>query len=104
MSRLLLMITFCCLGYGQVRFLEMDGRSIGYTVQDGFAITEGDIILGPADAVESYRTTRGARPRSISAPGVGNARLWTDATMYYTMESDVPVPNNLKAAIDYWNN
>ena len=93
---------------GQVHTVEIDGRLIAYTINDGFAVTQGDIILGPAEDLENFRVAQARgldapRPRSVYSPGTGNTRLWTDATMYYTMEADVPVPQNLQAAIQYWN-
>ncbi|HTK76932.1 MAG TPA: M12 family metallopeptidase, partial [Gemmataceae bacterium] len=44
-----------------------------------------------------------ARPNSVYFPGAANVRLWPDATMYYTIEADTPVQQNLLGAIDYWN-
>lgn len=91
----------------EIHTVEIDGRLIAYTIEDGFA-TQGDIILGPAAELENYRQAqsrgeRGARPRSVYVPGANNVRLWPNATMYYTMESDTPVQQNLLGAIEYWN-
>src|SRR5215208_1006275 len=93
----------------EVHTIELDGRLVAYTINDGFAVTQGDIILGPADELENFRQAQvrgpgAARPRSDYFPGTANVRIWPDATMYYTIESDDPVPQNLQAAIDYWNN
>jgi Astacin (Peptidase family M12A) len=92
----------------EVFTVEIDGRFVAYTIQDGFAVTQGDIILGRAGEVEGFRQAqvrgeRTVRPQSVYAPGAGNSRLWPGATMYYTMEADVPVQQNLLGAIDYWN-
>src|SRR5689334_20006252 len=88
-----------------IRLLEIDGRTVPYTIENGLAITQGDIIIGRAVDVESYRTkiARGepaARPQSVHIPVPGTVKLWTNATMYYTMEPDVPLQQNLNAAID----
>jgi astacin len=92
----------------EVHVVELDGRLISYTIQAGFAVTQGDIILGRAEEMENFRKAqaggqRAARPRSVYVPGANNARLWPNATIYYTMEADVPVQQNLLSAIDYWN-
>jgi astacin len=93
---------------GDVHVVEIDGRAVSYTVQGEFAVTQGDIILGRASEVENFRRaqSRGeavARPLSVSYPGPGNALLWPNATMYYTIEADAPVQQNLLDAIGYWN-
>ena len=107
------MLVVCAAAAAQasqdVQTVEIDGRLVTYTIADGFAVIEGDIILGRAEDVENFRKgqaagERSARPRSIYSLGTGNVRLWPAATMYYTMEPDVPVQQNLLAAIDYWNN
>jgi uncharacterized protein (TIGR03437 family) len=112
MSRVILWVLLSAAAFGQtpgeVYVVEIDGRTVSYVIEGGFAVTEGDIILGPAEEMENFRQAqargeRGLRPRSVYSPGVGNVRLWTDATMYYTMEPDTPVQGNLLAAIDYWN-
>jgi hypothetical protein len=112
MSRAILWVLLSAAALGQtpgeVYVVELDGRTVPYVIEGGFAVTEGDIILGRAEEMENFRKAqargeRGARPRSVYTPGVGNVRLWTNATMYYTMEPDTPVQSNLLAAIDYWN-
>jgi hypothetical protein len=110
--RYLLTLLFTLTAFAQttqeVYYIEVDGRPISYTIVDGFALTQGDIILGRADEIESYRAAqargdRAPRPRSVYFPGTSNARLWPNATMYYTIEPDTPLQANLRAAIDYWN-
>ena len=93
-----------------IRFVEIDGRVVAYTIQDGLAVTQGDIILGPAANFELGRTANfepslnaEARPRPASIAGT-YARQWTDKTMYYTIDSDTPAQQNLLDAIAYWNN
>jgi hypothetical protein len=92
----------------EVHYVEIDGRLVGYTIEDGFAVTQGDIILGPAAELENFRQAqtrgeRGLRPRSVYVPGANNSRLWPNSTMYYTIEPDTPVQSNLLTAIEYWN-
>lgn len=84
---------------GEVQTVEIGGRTIRYTVQAGYAVSQGDIIVGRADDPQSFRSTR---RRSLQYRGSDSA-LWPDATMYYTMDSDIPVEANVRAAIDYWN-
>jgi uncharacterized protein (TIGR03437 family) len=91
MLRAICLLGFAALGFGQT------GR---YTVEAGYAITQGDIIIGRADQdPQSFRTPS---RRALQYRGADSA-LWPNATMYYIMDADVPVQGNLKAAIDYWN-
>ncbi len=89
--------------------IEIDGRTVSYTIQDGFAITQGDVILGRADELETYRQGR-ARGRNAAVPqsvhvavGASGIQLWPNATMYFTINGDTPVQQNLLDAIAYWN-
>ena len=94
-----------------VQNVAIDGKLVAYTVQDGFAVTQGDIILGRAEDVEGYRVSQTARgagriasPQSIHAIlGGANAKLWPNATIYYTIDPSAPVQQNLLDAIAYWN-
>jgi astacin len=110
--RLLLLLLSSAVAFGQsagaVHVVEIDGRAVAYTIQGEVAVTQGDIIIGRASELENFRRaqSRGekvVRPLSVYYSGLGNAELWPNATMYYTIESDAPVQQNLLDAINYWN-
>ena len=93
----------------EVHIMELDGRTISYVVENGFAVTQGDIILGRADEVETYRAasqrrdfTALARLRPLSIASTGT-KLWPNSTAYYVIDSDIPVMQNILDAIAYWN-
>src|SRR5262249_21347957 len=91
----------------QVRSLTVDGRLIVYEVRDGLAITQGDIILGPADELEAAARCEEqavSRLRRTSIVTPSSSRLWRGATLYYSIDSDMPNPSRLEAAVDHWNN
>jgi uncharacterized protein (TIGR03437 family) len=89
--------------------IEANGKTLGYKLQGGFAIVQGDIILGRAEEIENYRQsyTRSpaiALPQSIHAVfGATGAQLWPNATMYYTIDTGTLVQQNLLDGIAYWN-
>ena len=93
----------------QVQLIEIQGRMVPYVVQDGFAITQGDIILGRSIEIEAYRaasmhkdTAALAKLKPLSIAST-SAKLWPDATSYYVIDSDVAVMQNILDAIAYWN-
>ena len=112
MPRTLLAFLFALSSFAQanspVRRIETNRGTITYTVDGPFAVTEGDIILGPADAVESYRTSRTEEagrlsPRSLTMIPSLSSKLWPDATIYYTIDADVPNQQSILDAIAHWN-
>jgi len=91
-----------------VRHLETGQRTVAYTIDGPFAVTEGDIILGPAELVESYRNgDKGdggkLSSRSLTVIPSSGTRLWPDATIYYTIDPDVPNQASILDAITHWN-
>jgi len=79
------------------------GMPVTYAVVDGWAIIEGDIILGTADALAaSTRTTPGASPDGFTDGYV--SQLWPQSggvyQIPYTIES---AATNLSAALTYVN-
>src|SRR5262249_19538377 len=87
--------------------IQLGERTYHYEIQGGFAITQGDIILGTAVEVEAAAAEQaqgksGAHSSAVLIPA-GNARLWPDATMYYTIDPDVPNQQRLHDAVKHWN-
>lgn len=87
----------------QVQTGYFRGRPVAYTVVDGMAITEGDILLGTAE--EMSRTNAG------SAKIFGNEAIdrndssyaWPDAVLPYAIDSSFPNKQRVLDAIQYWN-
>jgi uncharacterized protein (TIGR03437 family) len=104
-----------CLGalFGQnaPEFKEtvVDGQIINYQVQAGYAIVQGDMIIGTAAEFEAQnRTVRegreGLSPKSLHAIFTRSIpSLWTNGTMYYAIDPAIPNPQRILDAIDYWN-
>ena len=88
--------------------LTTDHGVVSYTIDGTFAVTEGDIILGTVADVERLREAqeqeaRGLQPRSLAIiPGIGG-QLWPDATLYYSIDADVPNQQSILDGIAYWN-
>lgn len=96
------------LSSDDVRTALITGRTFGikavqYTVVDGEAIVEGDISLGPVDAVEA-RTAR-LRQEASQAASVtitGDEFRWPGCRVPFTIDPDLPARNRVTEAIAHW--
>ena len=109
LSALLLASTCFAQIASSIRSVETDRGTLAYTIDGPFAVTEGDIILGPAAEIENYRLARergirAAAPHSLTMiEGASGAGLWPGATIYYTMDADVPNQQFILDGIAHWN-
>ena len=90
-----------------VRSLGLNGRLIRYQVRSGFAVVEGDIILGtaaPAEAARRASTGKSAEPLAVVLNfNTANARMWPNATMAYDIDPAIPNPQRILDGIAHWN-
>src|ERR1039457_3012394 len=67
----------------EVQLLELNGRLIRYQVRGGFAIVEGDLIIGTAEAAEAARrasTAKSPEPQaSVLLFDTANPEKWRRA-------------------------
>ena len=91
----------------EVRSLELNGRLIRYQVRGGFAVVQGDIIIGTAADVEAARrSSTGKSPEplaSILTFNFANPQKWPNATMPYVIDPDIPNPQRILDGIAHWN-
>jgi uncharacterized protein (TIGR03437 family) len=104
---LLFLFLFLSTGFGQsrpdIRAIEVGGRTVRYEVQDGFAVTRGDILLGTAEELEAAaRDPKPGDPRLASAVGT-TTPLWTNGVMYYAIDPGVPNQSRIEQAVEHWN-
>ena len=90
-----------------VRSLELNGRLIRYQVRGGYALVQGDIIIGTAaeaEAARSASTGKLLQPlASVLTFTGGGGRKWPNATMPYVIDSDIPSPQRILDGIAHWN-
>ncbi len=100
-----LALCLACVASGQTpqatHNVEIDGRLVRYTVADGLAVTEGDIILGTADELTAAAKNSAALPRS--AVQYLGTPTWPNATLYYSIAANFPNPQRILDAVDHWN-
>src|ERR1019366_10070606 len=91
----------------EVQSLELNGRLIRYQVRGGFAIVEGDIIIGTAEAAEAARRASNGKssepPASVLLFDTANPQKWPDATMAYDIDPAIPNPQRILDGIAHWN-
>ena len=79
-----------------------NGKRVIYEVVNGMAVVEGDIILGrPAD-LTPRQTNLPIPGRHKLSPVNSPSRLWTDRTVYYAIDEDLPNPERVVDAIQHW--
>jgi len=79
------------------------GRSVQYKVIDGFAVVEGDIILGPADELEERTESTRKIPVERETSVISGAVFrWTNATIPYVIDPALPNAGRVFNAIRHW--
>jgi astacin len=91
----------------EVRSLDLNGRLIRYQVRGGFAVVQGDIIIGTAAEAEAARrssTGKSSEPlASVLTFDTANPRKWPNATMAYVIDADIPSQQRILDGIAHWN-
>ena len=89
--------------------IDVGGRIVTYELRGGVALVDGDIIIGSAEevltAAEQQRQGKPVHPQSavlLFNPSGGTAP-WTDATLYYTIDADVPNQQRILDGVKQWN-
>ena len=97
----------CAQAQPEVRSLEVNGRIVHYEVRGGYAVVEGDIIIGTAaDAEVAAQADSVKSPRPLAVIlnfDTANPRKWPNATMPYVIDSDVPNQQRILDGINQWN-
>ena len=91
----------------EVRTLESNGRLIRYQLRGGFAVVQGDIIIGTAADVEAARRAvnrTSLQPlSSVLLFNTASPQQWPKATMAYVIDPDIPNPQRILDGIAHWN-
>ena len=101
------------LGGGPVKtaFWRVGGRvrSVEYTEVDGYAVTEGCLIIEEAAKVEQAMQQIVANPRILKADNetlgsviVGDQYRWENATMAFEIDEGLPSKERVKKAMAHW--
>jgi len=87
---------------GPVRWAQYRDRVFAYKVEEGLAVAEGDIILGPAAEIERD-SALGLKDASPQAFGITiTAYRWPGGVVPYVLGSGVNTAT-VNAAISHWN-
>jgi hypothetical protein len=89
-------------GYGAGWFgVETAVRKIGYASTRGYAVAEGDILLGRIDELSAMERGEAEPPRSAVKPDM----LWAGGVIPYAFDGSLSAEGlaAAQAAIDHWN-
>ena len=93
-------------GFGEVRQGVFRGRPVFYHVVDGWAVTEGDILLGRADEFEAQARDNRLKPKESgdakSLTRSDEDSRWPDQTIPYAFDPSVFNPQLIRDAIAHW--
>jgi uncharacterized protein (TIGR03437 family) len=102
----MLWLAFCAAMFAQTEIDIRNGvfrdRPVTYRVMNGLAILEDDMILGSPDELEAADAAK-TRP-SRDALIIPDTRFrWTNATIPYRIDADIPNPQRIMDAVAHWN-
>ena len=96
---------------GEILTTTFNGQELSYEVIDGFAVHDGDMVLGEAKAIASVRPL-GKSGRALGQFGIrrrnannGGARLWPDGVVPYVIDSSIPSTQSeqIRRAVAEWS-
>lgn len=92
---LAIVLVTCAWGQADWRVADLNGSQIHYRVIDGEAVWQGDILLGPIST-----STKDGRASSVLS---GQRFRWTNNTIPYVIDADIPSRERIESAISHWN-
>ncbi len=82
-------------------------KPVQYSVVDGMAVVEGDILLGPVEEVERFTAVRKEElrrgefvPQAVAISG--DEYRWPDGEVPYVIDDDLPNKQRVTDAIEHW--
>ena len=92
---------------GEIKSIMIDGQIIKYEVVNGDAIFEGDIVLGPAEAIETLAARRPWMGVTIDRDCFlwwCHDYRWPNGKVRYTINSNLnqTMHNRINNAIQHW--
>jgi astacin len=72
----------------------LSAQPVHYKIVDGFAVTEGDILLAPQNS---------KIPGKEAIGRVGDRFRWPDGVVPYTVDPSLPSPDRITDAVQHWN-
>ncbi|MGY8767468.1 MAG: M12 family metallopeptidase [Pirellulales bacterium] len=100
---------------GYISGHHFQNKPVQYSVVDGLAMFEGCIVLGTVDEMEAKTeeiqrfisdTENSDEPESIFQSsvgvGIGSSLLWSEATLPFTIASNLPNKNRISEAMTEW--
>lgn len=84
-------------------YTSFRGAVVPYEVRDGLALFEGDIVIGPAEQLESAVSTKGTAGERQSMGITNTYYRWTAGVVPYEIDSTLPNQYRITDAIAHWN-
>src|SRR5215208_3668057 len=97
-------LAMCVLAQAEeVKTGHYRGKQVNYTVVDGTAVTEGDILLGTPEELERSHPDNSKSAGNQAIDILGAQYRWTDRVVPYVIDSSVGTQQRILDAIKHWN-
>ena len=90
-------------GGEEVRTSFFQGSVVAHKVKDGWAVAEGDIILGHIDELESVSAGNAKRVAKDAVAYSSSQYRWPNGVVPYVIDAAVVNPSRVTSAIQQWN-
>src|SRR5690349_17284452 len=81
----------------------VNGKHTWLRIVDGYALWQGDIVLGRADDVLARSEAQSSKTNQKQGLITTAVSLWPTTTIPYTIDAAVKNPQNFLDAIQHWN-
>jgi len=79
------------------------GRAVPYEVHNGFAVLEGDMVLGTVDEIQPVTESGKKSARNESVGLTSTAYRWPGGVIPYTIDPTLPNQTRVTDAVAHWN-
>jgi astacin len=90
---------------GYIKGVTFSSKLVEYTVVNGLAMFEGDIVLGPADRIEEQFKAASEMQSYLPAKGIGitgDRYRWPNGLIPYAIDPSLQYPYRVYDAIAHW--
>jgi uncharacterized protein (TIGR03437 family) len=79
-----------------------NGRPVVYEEREGWAVAEGDILLGRAGEIQTEEQYASSKTRRDAIGRTAKRLRWPDGVIPYAISEDIPNRKRITDAIDHW--
>src|SRR5205809_949240 len=83
---------------------SLPGQDLNYQILDGWAVVEGDILLGKVAEIAQTAPETSSKSAVRHAIGRTSGRArWPEGVVPYVVSEEIPNPKRILDAVEHWN-